>query len=84
MKPYCIYTLGLILLACATLTACMEEEDAELQTQLVVEGWIEDGVAWLGEFISNTMPDGPVNPCHRRRYAEYRKLYRTLGESNHL
>ena len=20
----------------------------------------EDGVAWLGEFISNTMPDGPV------------------------
>lgn len=43
MKPYCIYTLGLILLACATLTACMEEEDAELQTQLVVEGWIEDG-----------------------------------------
>ena len=29
MKPYCIYTLGLILLACATLTACMEEEDAE-------------------------------------------------------
>ena len=52
MKPYCIYTLGLILLACATLTACMEEEDAELQTQLVVEGWIEDGgypVVLLGE-----------------------------------
>lgn len=52
MKPYCIYTLGLILLACAILTACMEEEDAELQTQLVVEGWIEDGgypVVLLGE-----------------------------------
>ena len=52
MKPYCIYTLGLILMACATLTACMEEEDAELQTQLVVEGWIEDGgypVVLLGE-----------------------------------
>lgn len=52
MKPYCIYTLGLILLTCATLTACMEEEDAELQTQLVVEGWIEDGgypVVLLGE-----------------------------------
>lgn len=52
MKPYCIYTLGLILLTCATLTACMEEEDVELQTQLVVEGWIEDGgypVVLLGE-----------------------------------
>ena len=52
MKSYCIYTLGLILLACATFTACMEEEDAELQTQLVVEGWIEDGgypVVLLGE-----------------------------------
>ena len=39
-------------MACATLTACMEEEDAELQTQLVVEGWIEDGgypVVLLGE-----------------------------------
>ena len=27
---------------------------------LTNKGWIEDGVAWLGEFISNTMPDGPV------------------------
>ena len=26
----------------------------------IPKGWIEDGVAWLGEFISNTMPDGPV------------------------
>ena len=59
MKPYCIYTLGLILLACATLTACMEEEDAELQTQLVVEGWIEDG-GYPCSLIGR-------NPCHRRR-----------------
>ena len=26
----------------------------------IPKGWIEDGVAWLGEFISTTMPDGPV------------------------
>ena len=26
----------------------------------IPKGWIEDGVAWLGDFISNTMPDGPV------------------------
>ncbi len=29
----------------------------------IPKGWIEDGVAWLGEFISNTMPDGPVRIC---------------------
>ncbi len=26
----------------------------------IPKGWIEDGVAWLGETISTTMPDGPV------------------------
>ena len=26
----------------------------------IPKGWIEDGVAWLGEFISTTMPNGPV------------------------
>ena len=26
----------------------------------IPKGWIEDGVSWLGEFISTTMPDGPV------------------------
>jgi len=26
----------------------------------IPKGWIEDGVAWLSEFISTTMPDGPV------------------------
>ena len=26
----------------------------------IPKGWIEDGVAWLGDFISTTLPEGPV------------------------
>lgn len=24
------------------------------------KGWLEDGVAWLGEFVGNTLPEGPL------------------------
>ena len=45
----------------------------------IPKGWIEDGVAWLGEFISNTMPDGSFAELPQTVQDYIRELERLIG-----